>query len=128
MPFVPLCIKANIHPHIHPNIQFNIRVCITVQTNYPLCISDESYMELFESHTNSFIIKIWVEEAPEKKGRVVWHGSINHVPSGQRRHFTKLKDISLFILPYLQTMGVKPPWWWRIQQRFKQRKQSTSGE
>ncbi len=64
-------------------------------------------MEPAESNTQSFIIKIWLEEADEETGRGLWRGHITHVPSGERRYLQDLDAILLFIKPYLKTMGVK---------------------
>jgi hypothetical protein len=60
-----------------------------------------------ESNIYSFIIKIWLEEEPAEAGQAIWRGHITHVPSGERRYIQRLNDIRIFILPYLQAMGVK---------------------
>jgi hypothetical protein len=78
-------------------------------------------MELLESHTHSFVIKIRLEETAAKKNKVVWRGQITHVPSGKRRFFEHLHEIPLFITPYLQDMGVQPGACWRVRQWLKQR-------
>ena len=72
-------------------------------------------MDLFESDTHSFVIKIWLEETAEEAGNGLWRGQITHVPSGRQGYFMHLGDIPLFILPYLQSMGVRPAWQWRVQ-------------
>jgi hypothetical protein len=63
-------------------------------------------MEQTESHTHSFIIKIWLEETLEEDGRAIWRGHITHVPSGERLYLQDLDTIRLFIEPYLEGMGV----------------------
>jgi len=63
----------------------------------------ESEMDLFESETHSFIIKIWLED----DGRTRWRGHITHVPDGERRYLEDLGEISRFIRPYLEKMGVE---------------------
>jgi hypothetical protein len=63
-------------------------------------------MEPTESDTQSFIIKIWLEEKPEETGQTVWRGHITHVPSGERQYLQDLDAILLFIKPYLSLMGV----------------------
>lgn len=60
-------------------------------------------MDLFESETHSFIIKIWLED----DGRKRWRGHITHVPDGERRHFENLSEISRFIQPFLEKMGIE---------------------
>jgi hypothetical protein len=59
-----------------------------------------------EDHTHSFILKIWLQEAAREAGRALWRGHITHVPSGKRRYVRSLDDISSFVAPYLQAMGV----------------------
>jgi hypothetical protein len=61
-----------------------------------------------EGYTHSFIVKIWLEETAEEAGRATWRGHITHVPSGERRYLKKLDEITAFIRPYLQEMGVRP--------------------
>ncbi len=64
---------------------------------------------------HSFIIKFWVEETAEEAGRLVWRGSMTHIPGGERRTFQDLEAISEFIMPFLQRMGFKPGLAWRLQ-------------
>jgi len=66
-----------------------------------------------ELYTHSFIIKIWLEETVEESGKVMWRGHITHVPSGIRRYLKNLDDITDFVAPYLERMGVKPDLFWR---------------
>jgi hypothetical protein len=63
-------------------------------------------MELFESHTHSFVIKIWLEETVEEAGHAVWRGRITHVPSGKYCFVQDPGEIFCFIMPYLEDMGV----------------------
>lgn len=63
-------------------------------------------MEPFES--NSFIVKVWLEELPEDDDSAVWRGHITHVPSQERRYLQTLDDAVDFIAPYLERLGVKP--------------------
>ena len=71
-------------------------------------------MEQHESHTHSFIIKIWLEETLAEDGRAVWRGHITHVPGGTRQYVKELKDITDFIAVYLEQMGVKVKRGWRL--------------
>jgi hypothetical protein len=64
-------------------------------------------MELYESNTHSFIVKIWLEEIARKTGRATWRGHITLVTTGKRRYFQDLAEIATFIAPYLEEMGVK---------------------
>ena len=62
---------------------------------------------LLESSAHSFIIKLWLEKAPEEAQRTTWHGYITHVPTGERRYLKDLKEITAFITSYLQATGKK---------------------
>ena len=70
-------------------------------------------MDLLEFNTHSFIVKIWLEEPAEGNRRGMWRGHITHVPSGERRCLKNLDDITAFIAPYLERMGVKLDLLWR---------------
>ena len=61
-------------------------------------------MDLPESKVHSFIVKLWLEG---ESNLLAWHGHITHVPSGERRHFRKLSDITDFIGEYIE--GEAPP-------------------
>jgi hypothetical protein len=65
-------------------------------------------MSVYESNTQSFIIKIWTEDAANRHGRVVWRGQITHVASGERRYLTDLDQITAFVSKFLREMGVEP--------------------
>jgi len=71
-------------------------------------------MDLVEPDTQSFIVKIWVEESAEDRSRGVWHGHITHIPSHQRRYLKDLSEVQDFIAPYLESMGVKAGRRWRL--------------
>ena len=71
-------------------------------------------MDLVESDTQSFIVKIWVEESGEDTSRGVWHGHITHIPGHQRRYLKDLSEIQDFIAPHLEEMGVKVGKRWRL--------------
>ena len=62
-------------------------------------------MDLYESNTHSFIVKVWLEEPAEGGHRAIWRGHITHVPSGQRRYIQALEEISAFIGAYLRDLG-----------------------
>ncbi len=55
-------------------------------------------MDLAESTVHSFIVKVWLED---ESGETSWHGYITHVPSGARRYFKKLSDVTDFIKQYV---------------------------
>jgi len=64
-------------------------------------------MEPTEAGSQSFIIKIWLEESADETGHVIWRGHITHVPSGKRHYIQDLNAIPLFIKPYLEKMGTR---------------------
>ena len=55
-------------------------------------------MDLTESTVHSFIVKLWLEGDTDP---LTWHGHITHVPSGARRYFKTLSEITDFINHYL---------------------------
>jgi hypothetical protein len=79
-------------------------------------------MDSYEKNTHPFIIKIWLEETEEEAGSTVWRGHITHVPTGVRSYFGALDDITSFIAPYLEQMGVQLNLIWRLRRWLKQRR------
>jgi len=55
--------------------------------------------------THSFIVTVWLEEAPSRTNAALWRGRITHVPSGDNRYFQELNGINKFIQPYLPPAG-----------------------
>jgi len=72
-------------------------------------------MDEIEPITQSFIVRVWVEDRTEEGGKGTWRGQITHVSSNKHRYLTNLDEIADFISPYLEEMGVKPGmrWWMR---------------
>ncbi len=64
-------------------------------------------MVSIESNTHSFVIKIWLEEAPDDGQEGQWRGHITHVGSGERRYLRTLDDIPARIAPYLKAWGLE---------------------
>ncbi|HSE25177.1 MAG TPA: hypothetical protein VLB68_26185 [Pyrinomonadaceae bacterium] len=60
-----------------------------------------------EFNVHSFIVKVWIEEDATKNSGRLWHGTITHVPSGERRYLKNLGEITAFIEPYLKAMGIR---------------------
>jgi hypothetical protein len=65
-------------------------------------------MDLPEVTTHSFVVKIWIEEAADRRRGARWRGHITHVPSGKRRYIQQLGAIGDFVAPYLEALGVRP--------------------
>ena len=81
---------------------------------------DSDDLDVLESNTHSFIVKVWLEETRVEGGQVTWRGHITHVPGGERRHIKSLSEIIDFIFPYLETMNAKIEIHWRIRRLAKQ--------
>ncbi len=64
-------------------------------------------MDLSETYTHSFIVKVWIEETVEEAGQATWRGHITHALSGERCYVESLAAIIVFIAPYLEKMGVR---------------------
>lgn len=58
-----------------------------------------------EPAIHSFIVKIFVDPALGDSRR--WHGYVTHIPGGERRYLTSLKQISIFIAPFLNGSGTR---------------------
>jgi hypothetical protein len=57
---------------------------------------------------HSFIIKLWLEQAPEDGAdSVTWHGHITHVPGGERAYLKDLDAATAFMTAYLEAYGVR---------------------
>jgi hypothetical protein len=65
-------------------------------------------MDSFQLENHSFIIRIWREDTSDSPDTSIWRGHITHVPSGERRYLQKLEDITSFVKPYVENMGVNP--------------------
>ena len=76
-------------------------------------------MDSLEPDSQSFIVKVWVEERADEAGQGVWRGHITHVPSGERRYLKNLDEIGDFIAPYLESMGVRFGMRWRVKRWLK---------
>lgn len=59
------------------------------------------------SSVHSFIVKLWLEPPADKGARASWHGSITHVPDGNRQYLRELDDITDFIGQYLLGEGAE---------------------
>ena len=79
-------------------------------------------MTSIQPNTHSFIVKVWVDDAGQAQGR------ITHVPSGQVRHFVNVGEIATFVTPYLQQLGMKPTWSWKIRHWRRRSERSRNDE
>ncbi len=85
-------------------------------------------LDLYESNTHPFIVKIWLEATAEEAGRAQWRGHITHVPSGERCYLQELENITDFIAPYLMQMGVRFGPGWRVKRWLMRRKLNLTNE
>lgn len=67
-----------------------------------------------EPDSQSFIIKVWIEEKASASSQDVWRGHIVAVSNGEKRYLQDLDEIAGFITPYLREMGVRLGVSWRI--------------
>ena len=59
-----------------------------------------------DDRLQSFVIRIWLEDMPAEQGDDHWRGQIVHVPSGSRRYFHSLDDVTAFIAANLEQHGL----------------------
>jgi hypothetical protein len=78
----------------------------------------------YENITRVFWIKIELKEN-QRSGRQAL-GDIKDVMSGEKQPIYDLHDIIHFIIPYMENMGIKLHWFWRLGSLFrrKRRKQN----
>jgi len=67
-----------------------------------------------EALTQSFIVRIWIEERLPGNAGARWRGHVTHVPGGERVHVKSLQEITLYIARFLQGMGVKMGFSWGV--------------
>jgi hypothetical protein len=79
-----------------------------------------------ESGTQSFIVKIWVEEASDRAGPARWRGQVTHVPGGERQYAKGFDEISAFIASYLEKMGVDIGIYWRVRRWYSKSRSPAS--
>ena len=58
-----------------------------------------------EGTTQSFVIKMWLEEINEGTRQATWRGRITHVSSNERKFIKDLQEIPAFIRPFLKDIG-----------------------
>lgn len=70
--------------------------------------------QFIEANTHSFVVKLWLDPSDGGAQDARWHGEIAHVASGQRYRFERLSELSRFLQPFLETLRIKIPLFWRI--------------
>ena len=61
---------------------------------------------MLEPDTQSFVVKVWLEETVEDEDGAKWRGHVTHVGTGERKYLERLSGIAAFIVPYLERSGV----------------------
>jgi hypothetical protein len=79
-------------------------------------IDDAGEIEL---GTHAFVVKIWRENDGAGPHGAVWRGQITHVASGRRGYVASLRQLILFIVPYLWALNVRMSLFWRLYQWLK---------
>ena len=81
-------------------------------------------LQPYENITRVFWIKIELKEN-QRTGRQAL-GDIKDVMSSQKQAIYGLCDISYFIIPYLETMGIRISWWWRFASWFTRKRRKNN--
>jgi hypothetical protein len=53
-------------------------------------------------HSHLFTVRLWVEELGD--GQTEWRGQVQHVVSGEKRHFRDWSSLLAFLLAKLQEL------------------------
>ena len=81
--------------------------------NYPNYILMKQ-LDLFETSTHAFVIRIWLEDTAGEDANNLWRGYITHIPSGDKQYIQNLSEIFFFVISYIEKIGIKIPFKWRI--------------
>ena len=68
-------------------------------------------MEQPDNHTESFVVRIWLERREIADALPEWRGVVEHVATGKRKYILNLDSIVIFMAEYMQGWGVKPRSW-----------------
>lgn len=71
---------------------------------------------IYESTDESFVVRVWIEQASADGHQTQWRGHITHIPSGDAQYFKDLAEVPLIMASHLQQMGVKMGFGWRVRQ------------
>jgi hypothetical protein len=61
-------------------------------------------VNLFDSKTQVFILRLWLEPREIEGAKPEWRGVIEYVRTRQRRYFSNLEELPPLILPYLREL------------------------
>lgn len=63
-------------------------------------------MKSLDDHTQSFIVRFWLEPRELVGKKPVWRGMVEHVPTGRRLYLEDPEVITEFIASYLPGVSV----------------------
>ena len=66
------------------------------------------------SETQSFIVRVLVEEPADGISRGIWRSHINHVHIGRRHYLKNLCEIESFVAPYVEKIRMKLGMRWHM--------------
>ena len=87
---------------------------------------DAPTMASLQEKDQTFIVRLWLEPSDGDDSGPQWRGVIENVQNGKRRYLKDFNEITAFIVPYLEKMGVRissprksRKWFFRWWQVFK---------
>ncbi len=92
------------------NLLWNLPFSATVPPSKNVYMAND--LEPYENITRVFWIKIELKDN-QLKGRQDL-GDIKDVMSGEKSRIKELLDIIDFIIPYIEKMGIRISWFWRL--------------
>ena len=81
-------------------------------------------LEPYENITRVFWIKIELKDKQRTGSQNL--GEIKDVKSGAKQPIHKLSHIIYFLIPYLEHMGIKISWFWRLGGWFERKRRNRS--
>jgi hypothetical protein len=86
-----------------------------------MCLNAPLQNEMtLKNDAKSFIVRIWIESAPEDELSPTWRGVIEHVGSEDRKHFHELDSVTQFICEKtgLAQKASVSDWWQALKTRI----------
>ena len=68
-------------------------------------------MTSFGRDTHVFIVRLWREPREIASAEPEWRGTVEHVPTGERRSVKRVHDVCMVIGDRLEQTGTSRPWW-----------------
>jgi hypothetical protein len=64
-------------------------------------------MTSLQNKDQTFIVRLWREPSDGDESLSQWRGVVENVQHGNRRYLKDLNELTAFISPYIEKMGVK---------------------